>query len=102
VSLPIAGHREQRADGCPSAALLDEVVRRPPATKKVFSGGLMSIVDEIASRLDPIDVEAARADALTLYGLLIGTLQLARSLTDRDLSGQILAGGVDAALKLLD
>jgi TetR/AcrR family transcriptional regulator, transcriptional repressor for nem operon len=74
-------HREQRADGCPSAALLDEVVRRPPATKKVFSGGLMSIVDEIASRLDPTDVEAARGDALTLYGLLIGTLQLARSLT---------------------
>src|SRR4051795_12221909 len=66
-------HRDQRADGCPSAALLDEIVRRPPATKKVFSGGLMSIVDEIASRLDPIDVEAARADALTVYGLLIGT-----------------------------
>jgi hypothetical protein len=34
--------------------------------------------------------------------LLIGTLQLARALTDRDLSDQLLAQGVETALKLLD
>src|SRR3954447_11063534 len=27
----------QRADGCPSAALLDEIVRRPAGTKDVFT-----------------------------------------------------------------
>ena len=94
-------HREQHADGCPSAALLDEVVRRPSATKKVFTGEAMGIVDEIASRFDPTDVEGARPDALALYGLLIGTLQLARALTDRDLSDEVLSAGVDAALKVL-
>jgi TetR/AcrR family transcriptional regulator, transcriptional repressor for nem operon len=94
-------HREQYADGCPSAALLDEVVRRPSATKKVFTDEVIGIVDEIASRLDPTDVEGARPDALALYGLVIGTLQLARALTDRDLSDQVLSAGVDAALKLL-
>src|SRR5438045_6025218 len=26
-------HRDQAGDGCPSAALLDEVARRPPATR---------------------------------------------------------------------
>jgi TetR/AcrR family transcriptional repressor of nem operon len=41
-------------------------------------------------------------DALTLFGLLIGTLQLARALSDRDLSDQLLARGVETALKLLD
>ena len=33
---------------------------------------------------------------------MVGTLQLARTLTDRDLSDQFLAQGVDTALKLLD
>src|SRR3954469_18791461 len=94
-------HREQHADGCPAAALLDEVVRRPSPTKEAFTDEVMSVVDQIASRLDPTDVEGARPDALALYGLVIGTLQLARALTDPDLSDQVLAGGVDAALKLL-
>src|SRR3954465_5670563 len=60
-------HREQYADGCPSAALLDEVVRRPSATKEVFTSEAMGIVDEIASRLDPTDVAGARPNALALY-----------------------------------
>ena len=95
-------HRDQYADGCPSAALLDEIGRRPAATRQVFSDELMGVIDDIASRLDPTDVEVARTDALTLFGLMVGTLQLARALTDRDLSDQLLAQGVDTALKLLD
>jgi TetR/AcrR family transcriptional repressor of nem operon len=59
-------------------------------------------MDDIASRLDPTDADAARTDALTLFGLLVGTLQLARALTDRDLSDELLARGVETALKLLD
>jgi TetR/AcrR family transcriptional regulator, transcriptional repressor for nem operon len=97
-----AQHRDQCADGCPSAALLDEIVRRPAATRQVFTDELMGVIDDIASSLDPTDVEAARTDALTLFGLMVGTLQLARALTDRDLSDQLLAQGVDTALKLLD
>ena len=95
-------HRDQRADGCPSAALLDEIARRPAATKRVFTDELMGTMDDVASRLGPTDVEAARTDALTLFGLMVGTLQLARALTDRDLSDQLLAQGVETALKLLD
>jgi TetR/AcrR family transcriptional regulator, transcriptional repressor for nem operon len=95
-------HRDQCADGCPSAALLDEIARRPAATRQVFTGELMSVIDDIASRLDPTGVELARNDALTVFGLMVGTLQLARALTDADLSDQLLARGVETALKLLD
>jgi hypothetical protein len=42
-----------------------------------------------------------RRRALAVFGLLIGTLQLARALTDSDLSDQVLARGVETALKLL-
>ena len=95
-------HRDQCADGCPSAALLDEIARRPAATRQVFTDELMGEIDDIAARLDPTDAEAARTDALTIFGLMVGTLQLARALTDRDLSDQLLARGVETALKLLD
>ena len=62
----------------------------------------MGVIDDIATRLDPTDAEAARTDALTLFGLMLGTLQLARALTDRDLSDQLLARGVEKAMKLLN
>ncbi|WP_028063905.1 TetR/AcrR family transcriptional regulator [Solirubrobacter soli] len=94
-------HRDQTADGCPSAALLDEIVRRSVATRQVFTDGLMAEIDDIASRLETTDIEAARIDALTAFGLMVGTLQLARALTDRDLSDQLLARGVETTLKLL-
>jgi TetR/AcrR family transcriptional regulator, transcriptional repressor for nem operon len=95
-------HRGQFADGCPSAALLDEIARRPADTRDVFTEEVMGVVDDIASRLNPTDVEAGRADALAVFGLMIGTLQLARTLTDRDLSDRVLARGVETALQLLD
>jgi TetR/AcrR family transcriptional repressor of nem operon len=95
-------HRDESADGCPSAALLDEIVRRPAATRQVFTDELLTTADDVAARLDPTDAEAARTDALTILGFMIGTLQLARALADRDLSDQLLARSREAALKLLD
>ena len=95
-------HRDQCADGCPSAALLDEIVRRPAATRQAFTDELLTTADDIAARLDGTDTEAARTDALTILGFMIGALQLARALADRDLSDQLLARSREAALKLLD
>src|SRR5436305_7713309 len=95
-------HRDQCADGCPSAALLDEIARRPAATRQVFTDELMVEIDDIALRLDPTHIAAARTEALTVFGLMVGTLQLARALTDRDLSDRLLNQGVATALKMLD
>jgi TetR/AcrR family transcriptional regulator, transcriptional repressor for nem operon len=95
-------HRDQFADGCPSAALLDEIARRPNDTRDVFTDELMGVIDDVASRLDPTGAEAARTDALTLFGLMLGTLQLARALTNRDLSDRLLARGVETAMKLVN
>ena len=46
-------HRDQSADGCPSAALLDEIVRRPAGTKDVFTDEVLATADDIAARLEP-------------------------------------------------
>lgn len=98
------GHLEQWVDGCPSAALLDEIGRRTDNTRQAFTDTLLGIADDIASRIDPAAAgsQAARIRALALFGLMIGTLQLARALTDRKLSEQLLAQGIETALSLLD
>jgi TetR/AcrR family transcriptional repressor of nem operon len=59
------------------------------------------IVAIIASEL-PASVpdEKARETAYAIFGLLIGTLQLARVTTDKALSESILQFGQDAALRL--
>ena len=61
----------------------------------------MGVIDDIAMRLDPTNAEAARTNALTIFGLMVGTLQLARALTDRDLSDRLLARAAETAVKLL-
>ena len=68
----------------------------------VLADQLLATADDLAARLDRADAAAARTDALTLLGTMIGTLQLARALTDRELSDELLARGVQTALKLLD
>jgi AcrR family transcriptional regulator len=94
-------HRDHPADGCPSAALLDEIGRSPKRTRDAFTRELMGFIDNVASRLDPGHPDAARTKALALFGLMVGTLQLARAVTDRDLSDRLLAQGVETALQLL-
>src|SRR5437764_14529710 len=53
-------HRDQRADGCPSAALPAAILRRPADTKDVFTNEVLATADDIAARLDPTDPDAAR------------------------------------------
>lgn len=95
-------HRDNPEDGCPSAALLDEIGRCTDATKRAYTDGVLEFVDDIAARLAPHDPLSARATALGVYGLMIGTLQLSRALADRQLADEVLEQGIHNALTALD
>ena len=95
------GHRDDPAHGCPSAALLDEIGRCGEATKHAYTEGQLGLVDQIASILVPSNPQSARGQTLSLFALLIGTLQLSRALTDRRLADEVLKRGIDNALALL-
>lgn len=45
---------------------------------------------------------SARVKALSLLGMMAGTLQLSRALTDSRLADELLDQGVDNALTVLD
>ena len=94
-------HRANPADGCPSAALLDEIGRCSDVTKRSYTDGMLGIADHIASVISPKDPPAARAQALSVFALLIGTMQLSRALADRQLADAVLEQGIRNALALL-
>jgi TetR/AcrR family transcriptional repressor of nem operon len=94
-------HRDHRDTGCPSAALLDEIGRCAKETKRAYTKGAKTIVDEICVRLAPQDPSSARGTALALFAMMVGTMQLARALSDRKLSDAVLEEGIRTAQAML-
>jgi TetR/AcrR family transcriptional regulator, transcriptional repressor for nem operon len=96
-----AGHRDNPADGCPSAALLDEIGRGTDAVKRAYTDGLLAVIDDIAARLDLDDQPSARVKALSVFAMMAGTVQLSRALADRQLADAVLGQGLRNALAQL-
>jgi TetR/AcrR family transcriptional repressor of nem operon len=94
-------HRDHPDAGCPSAALLDEIGRSDVLTQKAYTTGARTLVEQIAARLTPEDPAVAQGRALSLFTMIIGTLQLSRAVADRELSDQLLVQGLGNALGLL-
>jgi hypothetical protein len=94
-------HRDHPGSGCPSAALLDEIGRRGGAAKQAYTDGARGIVEEIAARPTPEDPQSARGTAIGLYTMMVGTLQLARALSDRKFADEVLEQGIENALAFM-
>jgi AcrR family transcriptional regulator len=96
-------HRDNRADGCPTAALVAEIGRCDAGVRDAYSNGAQSIVQEIAAHLPPGRSDADQLQtALGLFTTLVSSLQLARAVTDPVFSEQVLSTGVRNALRILD
>jgi TetR/AcrR family transcriptional regulator, transcriptional repressor for nem operon len=96
-----AEHRDDPDGGCPSAALLDEIGRSSDETRSAYTEGLLVVIDDIAARLAPDDPLSARTRTLSVFALMVGTLQVSRALADRTLADQVLEQGIQNALALL-
>ncbi len=94
-------HRDDTEGGCPSAALLDEIARSSDPVKRAYTDGQVAIIDDVAARLVPDDPQSARLQALGVFALMVGTLQVSRALADQRLADEILEQGVHNALALL-
>jgi AcrR family transcriptional regulator len=95
-------HRDNPGDGCPSAALLEEIGRCTDPTKRVYTDSVLDLVDDISARLAPHDPLSARTTTLSVYALMVGTVQLARAMADRQLADDVLEQGIRNALAVLD
>jgi TetR/AcrR family transcriptional regulator, transcriptional repressor for nem operon len=93
-------HRDDLGGGCPSAALLDEIGRRDETTRQAYTDGARSMIEAIARHLDDANPHQADERAIGLFTLLVGSLQLARAVTDAELSDRILAAAYTQAMTI--
>lgn len=94
-------HRDNTEDGCPSAALLDEIGRGAESTRRAYTDALLQVVDPIAALLEPDDPDTVRPVVLGVYAMMTGMLQLSRALADRQLADAVLEQGTEHILGLL-
>lgn len=97
-----ARHRDGAGDGCPTAALVAEIARHPKETRGAFTGKVSEIIDLLAAQIGKGTPAERRKRAMAAYGMMVGSLQLARAVNDRKLSDEILENAADAVLKLAD
>ena len=93
-------HRDRPGSGCPTAALVAEVARHPKATRDAFTGKVATFIELVARQIRKGSGTERRRRAIAIYGMMVGTLQVARAVNDRQLSDEILEIGVSAALAL--
>ena len=62
---------------------------------------MLAVIDNIAARLAPDDPQSARVKTLSIFAMMVGTLQLSRSLADRQLANAVLQQGLQNVLALL-
>jgi TetR/AcrR family transcriptional repressor of nem operon len=93
-------HRDGPSNGCPTAALVAEIARHPKATRDAFTEKVSSFIPLIAAQLPAGSAGEKRRRAVAIYGMLVGTLQLARAVNDRKLSDEMLESTVSVALEL--
>ena len=91
-------HRDHPEAGCASAALLPEISRQDPDTRRVYTESVKRLLDAVAKQLEGVPKgPKAREIAIGTLGLLIGTLQLARAVDDPSLSKGMLDAGAHVA-----
>jgi AcrR family transcriptional regulator len=94
-------HRDHPEQGCTYAALLPELARHGDETRRDITGQLEDSLARIADLLPAgTPPEARQSTAISILGLLVGTLQMSRAVTDPALSASILDSGIAAALRL--
>ena len=97
-----AAHRDDPAEGCPSAALLDEIGRCDATTRDAYTDGARSMIEAISRHLDEGAAQQTDERAIGIFTLLVGSLQLARAVTDAELSDRILAAAYTQAMTIAE
>src|SRR5437667_7437212 len=83
-------HRDNPGTGCAFSALAAEIARSDKRTRALASEQLESDLQLITGMLPGKDKHVARSKAILTMSSLVGAMSLARSVSDRELSREIL------------
>lgn len=96
-------HRDSSGFGCVIAALASELRNRPEETRDMMSNKITRIIERISDSLcKEVDLATRMRVATAIWAVMLGTLQLARIIPDKELSAQLLSDGKANALMLAE
>jgi len=84
-----SAHRDDRANGCPFAALAAETVRQPAGARAAMTAGLKRQIERLSAGAPGADADKRRA-AIGGWAAMVGAMILARVSDDPALSDEVL------------
>jgi TetR/AcrR family transcriptional repressor of nem operon len=84
------GHRDNFDNACPLAALGGELRHADEETRQAAGAGLDRFISIVASQLEQLSSEKARARATAVVSAMVGSMVLARIVNNRSMSNAIL------------
>jgi TetR/AcrR family transcriptional regulator, transcriptional repressor for nem operon len=90
------GHRDDRARGCVLPALGTDIARSSRKARRTFARKLDEMIDVIAGLLPGKPPKQARQMATAALATMMGSIALARAVSDKELSDDILGAGRQA------
>ncbi|OAI30592.1 transcriptional regulator [Methylosinus sp. R-45379] len=83
-------HKDDRAGGCPIAALASDIVRQPGHARAEMTAGLERLIEMLSRSAPATDDAQKRRIAIGAWAAMIGALILARMSENSDFSNEIL------------
>ncbi|PRH89671.1 TetR family transcriptional regulator [Labrys okinawensis] len=80
------GHREERMDGCPVAALGSDAARQSSTVKASFETGIRAYLDTLATMVSAPQGEETKDKAMAILSTMLGALTLSRVVNDPELA----------------
>jgi TetR/AcrR family transcriptional repressor of nem operon len=85
-----SAHRDDRASGCPFAALAAETVRQPAGARAAMTAGLERQIERLSAGAAGADAAEKRRAAIGGWAAMVGAMILARVSNDSALSNEVL------------
>jgi TetR/AcrR family transcriptional regulator, transcriptional repressor for nem operon len=94
------GHRDRPETGCVFGALSSESARLSRRLRSALTQELHTVLELISEELSSHLPNDRSRKAMQIFGVLVGSLQLARTIDDPVLSEKVLEAGLQAALAI--
>ncbi len=83
-------HRDNAADGCPTAGLAADIRHQTTAARVAMTAGLRSQIDRISEALPGVGEANRRRAAIGSWAAMVGAVIIARAIDDPALSDEVL------------
>lgn len=94
-------HRDNAANGCPTAGLASDIRHQTPAARAAMTAGLRSQIERLTEALPDIDEADRRRAAIGTWAAMVGAMIISRAIDDTSLSDEVLGetrAWIEAAL----